>query len=152
MCRDSVGPAVQAFTAGEVLDTFGGSKVSTKNFLKGCMTYNGKTVIRSKTEGSRRNEQVTAGWRLVFSPAGSCAHHPVEKRNPISTFVSSAPRHHSSLLIYIDRLGAHVLVLAIPRLETVRYAPVFAAGYDLSLLRSVRLPGGNLHFVQANLY
>ena len=22
------------------------------------------------------------GWRLVFSPAGSCAHHPVEKRNP----------------------------------------------------------------------
>ena len=54
----------------------------------------------------------------------------------MATIVTSAPRHHSSLLIYIDRLGALVLALTIPRLQTVRYAPAFAAGYDLSLLRS----------------
>ena len=43
--------------------------------------------------------------------------------------------------IHVDRLGALILTLAIPRLQTVRHALVFAAGYDLSLLRSLRLPG-----------
>ena len=104
------------------------------------MTYYGKIVIGGKIEGFRRNEQwprLAIGFfacRVMRAPSGG-------KTKSISTFVSSAPRHHSSLLIYIDRLGALNLTLAIPRLQTVRYAPVFAAGYDLSLLRSVIAPG-----------
>ena len=69
------------------------------------------------------------GWRLVFSPAGSCAHHPVEKRNPYQRLPHLPLDFIQYKKIHVDRLGALILTLAIPRLQTVRQAPVFAAGY-----------------------
>ena len=75
------------------------------------------------------NHEQRPGWRLVFSPAGSCAHHPVEKRNPYQRLPHLPLDFIQYKKIHVDRLGALILTLAIPRLQTVRQAPVFAAGY-----------------------
>ena len=59
------------------------------------------------SEGSREDEQwprLAIGFfacRVMRTPSGG-------KTKSISTIVSPAPRNHSSLLIYIDRLGALV--------------------------------------------
>ena len=106
----------------------------------------------SYTKESREYEQVTTGWRLVFSPAGSLYTVPVHERTKsISTFVTLAPRLRSSQSIHVDHLGALFLDSRYPTAANCSLRSGFCRGLLTFHSFGVWLTGGNRLYVRGRL-
>ena len=82
---------------------------------------------------------------MVFSPAGSCAQQPNQRLSHLPLDIN---RHYQFILNASGHLfWAH----AIPRLQTARYAPVFAAGYWLSTPSECDCPRAILFVLKSDL-
>ena len=107
------------------------------------MTYYGKTVIGGKIEGFRRNEQVTTGWRLVFSPAGSL--YTIWGENEIHNNVCHACPSTSFVIINLYRSPRGTRFCGLYPTAANRS---LRSGFRRGLLAfhsfGVWLPGGNL--------